>query len=59
MRIVAEPFERDLAHARHDSHAKHDILGIGDLASDFGQGRIRRAHHVGNDKHRAAVHSAL
>ena len=57
-RIVAEAFERDLAHARHNPQTEHDIFGIGDLEADLGQRRICRAHDVGNDEHRAPAHSA-
>src|SRR5438876_3114000 len=58
LRIVAKTFERDLTHARHDPYAEHDIFGIGDLETDLGQRRICRAHHVGNDEHRAPAHRA-
>ena len=34
--MIAEPFECDLAHARHNAQAEHDIFGIGDLQTDFG-----------------------
>src|SRR5205814_4795291 len=33
-RVVAEPFDRDLPHSSHDSHAEHDIFGIRDLESN-------------------------
>ena len=59
IRIIAEPFEGDFAHARHDPQAEHDIFGIGDLETDLGQRRIGRPHHVGNDEHRAPAHRAL
>ena len=58
-RIVTKPFECDLAHAGHDPQTQHDVFGIGDLETDLGQRRIRRAHNVGNDEHRAPAHRAL
>ena len=57
--VVAEPFDRDRPHARHDAHAEHDINRIGDFKSDLGQRRIGRAHDVGNDEHGAAAHRAF
>ncbi len=59
LRIAAEPLDRDLPHARHDSHAEHDVYGIGDFESDFRERRIRRPHDVGHDKHGAPAHRAL
>ncbi len=58
-RIVAEPFDGDLAHPRHDSHTEHDVNRIGDFKADFGQRRIGRSHDVGNHKHGAAAHRAF
>ena len=58
-RVVAEAFDRDLAHARHDPHAEHDINGIGDFEADFGQRRIGRPHHVRHDEQSATAHRAL
>ena len=57
--IVAEAFDCDLPHPRHDAHAQHHILGIGNFEADFGQRRIRRPHDVGNDKHGATAHRAF
>ena len=57
--IAAEPFDRDLPHARHDAHAEHDVDGIGDFEPDLGQRRIGRPHDVGHDKHGAPAHRAF
>ncbi len=57
--IIAKSFDRDLTHARHDPHIKHNIFRIGNLEADFRQRRIRRAHDVGNDKQRASSHRAF
>ena len=49
----------DVAHARHDAHAEHDVDRVGNFEADFGQRRIRRTHDVGNDEHRPPLHRAL
>src|SRR6266581_5602931 len=58
-RIIAEPPDRYVPHARHDSHAEHDVNGIGDFKAYFGEPRIWRPHDVGNDKHRSPGHPTL
>ena len=55
---VAELVPRDLAHARHDAHAQHDVDRVGHLDADLGQRRAGRPHEVGHDVHRAALHRA-
>ena len=55
-RIVAESLDRDRAHARHDSHAEHDVNRISDFKTDFGKRRITRSHDVGNDEHGPSAH---
>ena len=57
--IVAEPLDRNFAHARHDAHAENDIFRIGNFETDFRERRIGRAHNVGNDEHGASAHRAF
>ncbi len=56
---VAELVERGLAHPRHDSHVQHDVEAIGQLDANLRQRRPERAHHVGQDVHRAPAHRAV
>jgi hypothetical protein len=35
LRIAAKPFDRDLPHSSHYSHAEHDIFGIRNLESNL------------------------
>ena len=54
--IAAQPLDSDFSHACHDSHAEHDINGIGDFKADFGERRIGWPHNIGNNKHRPTPH---
>ena len=54
---VAELLVGDLAHARHDAHAQHDVDGIGQFDADLGERRTGRPHEIRNDIHRAAAAS--
>jgi hypothetical protein len=56
--VGAELVPRDLPHAGHDAHAQDDVDRVGELDADLGQRRAGRAHQVGHDVHRAALHRA-
>ncbi len=47
------------AHAGHDPHIGHHVGRIGDFHTAARQGRINRAHAIGNDIQRAATHAAV
>ena len=50
--------QRRAAHAGHDVHVQHHVRAVGDLHAVACQRRIERAHAVGHDVQRAALHAA-
>ena len=57
--VLLDALQRRRAHARHDAHVEHDVRAVGDLDAAARVGRVDRAHAVGHDVHRAALHAAV
>ncbi len=56
--VLLDAVQRRRAHAGHDAHVEHDVRAVGDLDAAARVGRVDRAHAVGHDVHRAALHAA-
>jgi len=56
--VLLDATQSRRAHASHDPHVEHDVGAVGDLDAAARVGRVDRAHAVGHDVHRAALHAA-
>ena len=55
--FALEARKRSVAHARHDAHICDDVRTVGDLDTAARERRIDRAHAIGHDIQRAALHA--
>ena len=56
IRGVAEPVQRNFAHARHHSHAGDNVRAVGEFNSDAALWRRRGSQDIRDDVHRPALH---
>ena len=57
--VARDALESRASHARHDRHVDDDIGAVGDLHAAARVGGVDRAHAVGNDVQRPALHAAV